>query len=86
MKKTTTSNLSAFSKKTAAAEREAAPLAAERERGKHETVMLTIRVPREAWKRLHGLALNDGATLRSLTIHGLNLVFAEKGLPELIEE
>lgn len=86
MKKNATNNLSAFSKKTAAVEKGREAVAVERQRGKHETVMLTIRVPREAWKRLHGLALNEGATLRSLTIRGLNLVFAEKGLPQLIEE
>ena len=52
-----------------------------RERGKKELVALTVRLPRAEWERLHRLALNEGVSIQTLSVRGLSLVFAEKGLP-----
>jgi hypothetical protein len=59
------------------AKRTPAPLV--RERGKKETVALTVRLPREEWERLHGFALKEGVSIQTLAVRGLSLVFAEKG-------
>jgi hypothetical protein len=61
------------------AKRTTAPL--ERERGKKDTVALTVRLPRAEWERLHRLALTEGVSIQTLSVRGLSLVFAEKGLP-----
>jgi hypothetical protein len=51
----------------------------ERERGKNETVSLTVRIPREEWKRLHMLAISEGVSIQTLAVRGFNHVFAEMG-------
>jgi hypothetical protein len=57
----------------------AAPLV--RERGKKDTVALTVRLPRGEWERLHRLAVSEGVSIQTLAVRGLSLVFVEKGLP-----
>ena len=52
----------------------------ERERGKNETVALTVRLPRGEWERLHRLAVSEGVSIQTLGVRGLSLVFREKGL------
>ena len=54
-----------------------APL--ERERGKKDSVALTVRLPRGEWERLHRFALTEGGSIQTLAVRGLSLVFAEKG-------
>lgn len=54
-----------------------------RKRGKGETVALTVRLPRAEWERVHQLAVSEGASIQSLAIEGLSLVFSRKGLPEI---
>lgn len=54
-----------------------------RERGKKDTVALTVRLPRGEWERLHRFALTEGVSIQTLAVRGLSLVFAEKGLPIL---
>lgn len=54
-----------------------------RERGKKETVALTVRLPRAEWERLHKLAVSEGVSIQALAVRGLGLVFAEKGLPAI---
>src|SRR5215469_7708302 len=51
-----------------------------RERGKKETVALTVRLPREEWERLHHLAVSEGISIQAIAVRGPNLVFAEKKL------
>jgi hypothetical protein len=51
----------------------------ERTRGKNETVALTVRLPRDDWRRLHDLAVQQGQSLQALAIEGLNRIFAENG-------
>lgn len=50
-----------------------------RERGKKETVALTVRLPRGEWERLHKLALTQGVSIQTLAVRGLSLVFEERG-------
>jgi hypothetical protein len=54
-----------------------------RERGKKETVALTVRLPRGEWERLHQLAVSEGVSIQTLAVRGLSLVFREKGLPAI---
>ena len=54
-----------------------------RERGKKETVALTVRLPRGEWERLHRLAVSEGVSIQTLAVRGLSLVFSEKGLPAI---
>jgi hypothetical protein len=54
-----------------------------RERGKKETVALTVRLPRSEWERLHHLAVSEGVSIQALAVRGLSLVFKEKGLPAI---
>ncbi len=61
--------------------RDSAPLI--RERGKRDTVALTVRLPRSEWERLHGLAVSEGVSIQRLAVRGLSLVFTEKGLPAI---
>jgi hypothetical protein len=35
---------------------------------------------RSDWERLHQLAVAEGVSLQQLIVHGLSLVFREKGL------
>ena len=54
-----------------------------RERGKKDTVALTVRLPRAEWERLHRLAVSEGVSIQTLAVRGLNLVYREKGLPAI---
>jgi hypothetical protein len=54
-----------------------------RERGKKETVALTVRLSRGEWERLHRLAVSEGVSIQTLAVRGLSLVFSEKGLPAI---
>jgi hypothetical protein len=54
-----------------------------RERGKKETVALTVRLPRADWERVHRLAVSEGVSIQTLAVRGLSLVFKEKGLPPI---
>jgi hypothetical protein len=58
----------------------------ERQRGKKEIVPLTVRLQRAEWERLHQLAVSEGMSIQALAVRGLNRVFTEKGLPQLMEE
>lgn len=58
----------------------------ERERGKKDTVALTVRLPRAEWERLHRFALAEGVSIQTLAVRGLSLVFAEKGLPAVMDK
>jgi len=60
------------------AKRTTAPLV--RERGKKDTVALTVRLPRGEWERLHKFALTEGVSIQTIAVRGLSLVFAENGL------
>lgn len=59
------------------------PTAAKRQRGKGDTVALTVRLSRGDWERLHQLAVSEGDSIQGLCVDGLNLVFKSKGLPPL---
>jgi hypothetical protein len=52
-----------------------------RRRGTRETVALSVRLPRAGWERLHQLAVSEGESIQTLSVRGLNKIFAEKGLP-----
>lgn len=52
-----------------------------RRRGTHQIVALSVRLPRAGWERLHQLAISEGESIQTLTVRGLNKIFAEKGLP-----
>jgi hypothetical protein len=54
-----------------------------RERGKKDTVALTVRLPRAEWERLHRLAVSEGVSIQTIGVRGLSLVFREKGLPAI---
>ena len=54
-----------------------------RERGRGETVALTVRVSRADWTRLHQLALSEGVSLQTLAIRGFNREMEAHGLPSL---
>ena len=56
----------------------------QRKRGKGETVALTLRLTRTQWERVHQLALSEGISLQQLCLHGLQKIFVEKGLPDLL--
>jgi hypothetical protein len=58
-----------------------APVAGRRKRGQGPTVALSAQILRPEWERLHQLAVSEGVSLQQLIIHGLSLVFREKGLP-----
>jgi 3-oxoacyl-ACP reductase-like protein len=53
----------------------------DRQRGKSDTVALTVRLPRGEWERLHQLAVAEGTSIQRLAVKGLSRVFEEKGLP-----
>ena len=52
-----------------------------RRRGTRQIVALSVRLPRAGWERLHQLAISEGESIQTLTVRGLNKIFAEKGLP-----
>ena len=56
-----------------------------RTRARGETVALTVRLTRTDWARLHQLAVAEGISLQALAISGLSKVFAEHGLPPIID-
>lgn len=74
--------LAAFTKKAGPARSptEQAP-EAKRNRGRGETVALTVRLSRADWERLHQLAVSEGTSIQHLAVTGLSTVFAGKGLP-----
>jgi hypothetical protein len=74
--------LAAFTQKAAPARSEQAP-EAKRQRGRGETVALTVRLSRADWERLHQLAVSEGTSIQHLAVTGLSAVFASKGLPGL---
>jgi hypothetical protein len=81
-----TTGLAAFTQKKppraeASAQGEAPPPAKRRRRGTHETVALSVRLPRAGWERLHQLAISEGESIQTLAVRGFNKIFAEKGLP-----
>jgi hypothetical protein len=59
----------------------ASPPAKRRRRGTRQIVALSVRLPRAGWERLHQLAISEGESIQTLTVRGLNKIFAEKGLP-----
>jgi hypothetical protein len=59
----------------------ASPSVKRRRRGTRETVALSVRLPRAGWERLHQLAVSEGESIQTLSVRGLNKIFAEKGLP-----
>jgi|tagenome__1003787_1003787.scaffolds.fasta_scaffold17335106_1 hypothetical protein len=52
-------------------------------RGEREIVVLSTRVQRDDWARLHSLAISERTTLQELMMRGLDRVFAEQGLPPM---
>jgi hypothetical protein len=83
-----TTGLAAFTQKkppqaeNSPVQSEAAPsLVKRRRRGTRETVALSVRLPRAGWERLHQLAVSEGESIQTLSVRGLNKIFAEKGLP-----
>lgn len=89
-----TTGLAAFTRKpsTQAEVTPAAPVAAAtptgalpkpRQRGRGETVSLTVRLTRADWERVHQLAVSEGTSIQQLALAGFSRVFAEKGLPVL---
>jgi hypothetical protein len=81
MIKTKPSRLAAFSQKTTAA---AKPLpAGKRQRGKGETVAITVRLPKGEWMRLQMFAMTEGESLQSLAVAGFNRELKAKGQPLL---
>jgi hypothetical protein len=83
-----TTGLAAFTQKKPP-QAESAPGAGEtapapvkrRRRGMRPTVALSVRLPHAGWERLHQLAISEGESIQTLTVRGLNKIFAEKGLP-----
>ena len=83
-----TTGLAAFTQKkppqveSSPAQSETAPSPVKRRRrGTRETVALSVRLPRAGWERLHQLAVSEGESIQTLSVRGLNKIFAEKGLP-----
>jgi len=70
--------LAAFTRKQATAVQQRP-----RARGKGDVVALTVRLPREDWRRVHQLAIDDGVSIQQLTVDGLSRLFVERGLPPL---
>ncbi len=64
-------------------ESEATGSSTERQRGKRNTVAITVRLTRAQWQRLHELALHEGASLQGLAVRGFSALLKEKGLPSL---
>jgi hypothetical protein len=58
---------------------------APRQRGKGDTVALTVRLSRADWERVHQLAVSEGCSIQALSVDGLNRVFIAKGLPPLMQ-
>ncbi len=52
-----------------------------RERGKGDEAQFSVRMKREDWKRLHYIALDEGVSLQTLTLRGLDLLFKKMGQP-----
>lgn len=48
-----------------------------------DTVALTVRVSRDASKRLGHLAVDEEKSIQALAIEGFNKVLKSRGLPEL---
>lgn len=59
------------------------PSAGRRRRGEGTMVALTVRLARDDWKRLHGVALSEGVSLQELAERGLSRVLQDLGLPPL---
>jgi len=79
--------LAAFTRKSAATQDEKIEVVPVRERGrgKGEKVALTVRLQRADWERVHQLAVAEGVSIQALAVEGLSKVFAEKGLPGLVD-
>lgn len=85
MKKATkaANNLSKFMPRIDAASAEPERNAGKRQRGKGETVAITVRLPKDAWMKLQMFAMSEGTSLQSLAVSGLNRELAAKGQPPL---
>ncbi|NKB84778.1 hypothetical protein HED51_23625 [Ochrobactrum grignonense] len=53
------------------------------ERGRGETVALTVKVRRSDWQRLRQLADAEGTTIQAMAEAGLSAVLAQHGLPPI---
>lgn len=74
---------SALAKFTKGATAEPLMVAGKRQRGKGDTVALTVRLPKDAWMKLQMFAMSEGISLQSLAVHGFNLALVQKGQPTL---
>ncbi len=54
-----------------------------RQRGKGDTVSLTVRLSRSDWQRVHQLAVTEGVSIQKLAVYGLSKIFEEYGLSKL---
>ena len=54
-----------------------------RNRGRGETVALTVKVRRSDWQRLRQLADAEGTTIQAMAEAGLSAVLAQHGLPPI---
>ncbi len=48
--------------------------------GKHDRILVSMRLTRMQWESLHGFAKSQGASLQDLLIAGVTRLFEEKGL------
>jgi hypothetical protein len=56
---------------------------ASRKRGSGETVALSFRVPKDAWIKLHQLAMSEGESLQSIIWEACSAYVVSKGQPPL---
>jgi hypothetical protein len=56
---------------------------ASRKRGSGETVALSFRVPKDAWIKLHQVAMCEGGSLQSLIWQACSEYLVSKGQPPL---
>jgi hypothetical protein len=69
------SKLSAFTKAPTAEP----PKMRGRQRGKGDTVALTVRLPKAAWMKLQLFAMDQGTSLQSMAVYGFELCLREVG-------
>jgi hypothetical protein len=75
------SKLTAFTEKTLEA-----PAVQEKKRGARaqgKLVGVTIRIPRDSWKRLRAFADDEGSSIQALAMQGMSKMLEEKGLKPL---
>lgn len=82
------SNLSAFSQRRAVQKNDSATTASEQTAqvkppAKGETIMVSLRLTPEQWRRVKELSMNERRSIQQLAIAGLSRFFTDQGLKPL---